>query len=157
MINSIMKLGQFRRQQSEFSDPIEKYLQDPIGDRKGIILSIVLEERDQDGWHFSKIDYEDFESKKINKILFRVGSSRGANITPSANITEIEKTFKVKISGWFSSFIKNKENKTIFGDKFSFVEAIYHAIENEKKIDHRTIEENVFRNKCQRDDAAAYD
>jgi len=134
MINSIMKLGQYHRQQYEISDPIEKYLRDPVGKKKGVIFSIVLKNTDQNDWQFSKIDFEDYDSIKLSKILFRSGSSRGANITPTANITAIEKTFNVKILGWFSAFIKHKANKIIFKDEFPFVETIFQTIEKDKKL-----------------------
>jgi len=132
MINSIMKLGEYSRNKSDRLDPMEKYLEDPVGKRKGIILSIILQVKNQKDCQFLNIGDESYDSKKFRKILFRSGSPRGANVTPTAPITELERTFTNKILGWFSSFLKNKDNKELYGSEISFVQSVYHAIEKDK-------------------------
>ena len=133
MIHSIMKLGEYKRYKSESTDPLEKYLQDPIGRKGGYIVFIVLE-KNNNRWDFSKIEVEDFDSKKIVQLLFRAGGPRGTNVTPTARVTEVEKTFTIKITNWFKSFLKDQSIEEIKKDQLLFIENVHKAIEKNNSV-----------------------
>ncbi|MBD3290954.1 TIGR02556 family CRISPR-associated protein [candidate division KSB1 bacterium] len=108
MIHSIMKLGQYRRAKADVTDPLERYLENPFRDNKGYVFGIVLEKQN-DQWQYQEIHAEEFNKTKFAKLLFRSGSPRGPNFSPSAVVTEIHKTFEVKVLGWFKSNLSNSK------------------------------------------------
>lgn len=60
------------------------------------ILEIILK-LDKDEIKFKEINYREYDDELKFKYLYRAGSSRGADLTPTAKITEVEKTYKNKI------------------------------------------------------------
>ncbi|MCX7999258.1 MAG: TM1802 family CRISPR-associated protein [Leptospiraceae bacterium] len=72
-------------------------------DQKGIILFIRIEKDD-----FVDVSAEEYDPSKINKYLYRRGSSKGTDITPTSKITEVKKTFENKIIKWFNEHADDK-------------------------------------------------
>lgn len=72
---------------------------------------------------YDKIIEKAYDSSDNSKYLYRKGSSRGTNITPSSLIIEPEKTFKIKFFKWF----ENNKKKDIF------ISSLYDAIESEQQ------------------------
>ncbi len=71
--------------------------------RVDYVLSIVLKNSNTSEYEYQEINLEQFDESKIEKYLYRFGSSNGLNVTPSAVITDSgEYTFKSKILNWFS-------------------------------------------------------
>ncbi len=79
------------------------------------VLLVILEEKDNE-FKFKKVDLEEFSKNKNNKYLYKRGSSRGTDITPTSKITRVEDTFKNKFLKWFENYDdydlsdKSKEN-----------------------------------------------
>lgn len=88
----------------------------------------------QNSFEFKEIEHQEYSKEKIVKYLYKRGSSNGPDITPTARITEIKKTFSNKIIGWFSKPLK--EAKPILDDgEIQFLELLGKCIkENEEKI-----------------------
>lgn len=88
----------------------------------------------QNIFEFKEIEHQEYSKEKIGKYLYKRGSSNGPDITPTARVTEIKKTFSNKIIGWFSKTLK--EAKLILdGEEVQFLELLGKCIkENEEKI-----------------------
>ena len=88
----------------------------------------------QKSFEFKEIEHQEYSKEKIVKYLYKRGSSNGPDITPTARVTEINKTFSNKIVGWFSKPLK--EAKPILDDEeVQFLELLGKCIkENEDKI-----------------------
>ncbi|MDY0128969.1 MAG: TIGR02556 family CRISPR-associated protein [Methanosarcina vacuolata] len=88
----------------------------------------------QNIFEFKEIEHQEYSKEKIVKYLYKRGSSNGPDITPTARVTEINKTFSNKIVGWFSKPLK--EAKPILDDEeVQFLELLGKCIkENEDKI-----------------------
>ncbi len=88
----------------------------------------------KDYFEFKEIEHQEYSKEKIIKYLYKRGSSNGPDITPTARVTEIKKTFSNKIIGWFSKPLK--EAKPILDSgEVQFLELLGKCIkENEEKI-----------------------
>ncbi len=88
----------------------------------------------QNSFEFKEIEHQEYSKEKIVKYLYKRGSSNGPDITPTARVTEIKKTFSNKIIGWFSKPLK--EAKPILNSgEIQFLELLGKCIkENEEKI-----------------------
>ncbi|MER3447659.1 MAG: hypothetical protein C4291_12850 [Candidatus Dadabacteria bacterium] len=122
MIQAIKEVGDtiLRR---ENKTPLSTLIQNPKAEN---VVAIVFEKR-WDSFEFLEVKLEEFDSGKVDRYLYRKGSANGANITPTSKVTEIEKTFNLKIKGWFegmnlSSFEIDEEGKLFLsGLKSAFI------------------------------------
>jgi len=64
------------------------------------VICIVFE-KSEPGFNFLEVKLEEFDEGKINEYLYRKGSANGTNITPVSKVTELAKTFNLKIKNWF--------------------------------------------------------
>lgn len=85
---------------------------DVLVDNKNIKSVILIElTKNSNSYGFSKVFYEDYDTQNNVKYLYKKGSSRGTNITPSSLVTDLHKTYKNKFIKWFKN---NKEKCTLF-------------------------------------------
>ncbi|MCX6698417.1 MAG: TIGR02556 family CRISPR-associated protein [Methanomicrobiales archaeon] len=64
------------------------------------ILTIDLERKDNQ-FLFIRVTEEEYSTEKNSRYLYRFGSSRGSNVTPTSKVTDIGKTYPNKIKSWF--------------------------------------------------------
>lgn len=102
MIESVAKVGRFALNQLNKS-PIEQLVEDPS---YPYVFFILLKESDGQ-FTYTGIDYEETAPDYV-RYLFRGGSSRGANFSPTAKVTELPRTFDQKILGWLKSLLGDK-------------------------------------------------
>lgn len=103
MIESVAALGRYVLEKSNKS-VLEQMIENPNYD---YCMFILLSET-ENGIEFTGVDYEEV-STDYSKYLFRSGSSRGANFSPTAKITTLSNTYDQKILGWFRGVLKEKE------------------------------------------------
>ncbi|MCY6485481.1 TIGR02556 family CRISPR-associated protein [Clostridium aestuarii] len=85
---------------------LEVFIQDVSGNgRYNNGLEIILDES-KDKFIYKGINLIQYDDKNKLKYLYRSGSSRGTDITPTAKVTDIEKTFNNKILKAFPEAIK---------------------------------------------------
>ncbi len=99
MIQSIMKIGRWVGESEGISGSLDNFVQNP-NQKGGIqkVFCILLTCNDDGTYSYHDVDVEDFSEKKLMKYLYRKGSSRGADITPTAKFAgDISNTFKGKI------------------------------------------------------------
>lgn len=90
---------------------------------------LVIELEDDEQFGFLKIDLEETNAIGYEKYLYRKGAPNGANFSPTAIITEPEKTLQVKIIGWFKSIEKFDINPA----ELKFFKAIRATLENQQQ------------------------
>lgn len=107
MIESVATLGRYVLEKSNKS-VLEQMIENPNYD---YCVFILLSET-ENGIEFTGVDYEEV-STDYTKYLFRSGSTRGANFSPTARITTLSNTYDQKILGWFRTALreKNIQNK----------------------------------------------
>ena len=124
MIQAIKELGDTILKR-EGKTPLSTLVQNPKAEK---VVAIVFGKK-EDGFYFSEVKLEEFDSGKVDRYLYRKGSANGSNFTPTSKVTELEKTFNLKIKGWFegmdlSRFEINSEEKVFLSDlKTSFIAA----------------------------------
>lgn len=108
MIEAIREIGEYslKKDQIDTSDPqglIEIFCEDIQGrsPKSPHILTIDLKKIDNK-ISFHRVGIEEYRKDCNSRYLYRFGSSRGTNITPTAMVTDISKTYPNKINKWFS-------------------------------------------------------
>ncbi|MBD3190787.1 MAG: TIGR02556 family CRISPR-associated protein [Candidatus Heimdallarchaeota archaeon] len=99
MIESIRQLGVYKREQEGLD--LVGVLTDSAKISNVDKVLILHFKIDQGQATFEKVGLEDYDPSKATLFLYRYGSSRGTDITPTSKITDIEKTFPNKIINWF--------------------------------------------------------
>lgn len=119
LLDAICKLGKLYVEREEL-DEIAVLL-----DNKdiGAVLLVNLIEDENNIIYYENISQEDYNPNDNTKYLYKKGSSRGINISPSALITDVNNTFNQKFFKWFE---KNKKKNEYF-------EIIYNLINSEKE------------------------
>lgn len=132
LLNSIYEIGRLYSKKENL-DELDVLLD--VKKIKDVLLINIVE--DENGiYKYDKIIAEDFDYKKNKKYLYKKGSSRGTDITPSSLITDPEKTFKNKFLKWFDKTedddeIYNKIKNCIINNKdliFSELKESYNCL-----------------------------
>ena len=108
---------------------------DVLLDNKNIGAVVLIEfiEESNGNMRYSKVFQEDYDSKNKVKYLYKRGSSRGTDITPSCLVTELDKTFNNKFLKWFT---KNKNKNELF-------KILFELIINKKEIIYNDLDEFI--------------
>ncbi|HHT9110193.1 MAG TPA: TM1802 family CRISPR-associated protein, partial [Candidatus Brocadiaceae bacterium] len=127
MLSAIREIGKWQKEKLG-KDELDVLIKKPnfkIGG-KIVFIKVNIDEK-----RFEGVELEDFDSIKINRYLFKEGSSKGNKPSPIAQVTEPEKTFKKKIKAWLKKCSKEKLDSE---DK-RLLEIINNVIvQNEKEI-----------------------
>ena len=121
LLDAIYKLGKLYIEKENL-DEIDVLL-----DNKKIGATVLVEiiEQPDGNYRYNKVFQEDYDSKNKVKYLYKRGSSRGTDITPSCLVTDLEKTFNNKFIKWFE---KNKSKNALF-------ESLYYLLlDNQNQI-----------------------
>jgi len=112
MIEAIYHIGKYALNNNgkSIDNPIDILIDNPSNRNTKNILFINLHE-ENDIYHFEGIELEEFDVAKLSMYLYRKGSPRGTDLSPTAMITEPKKSIDVKILAWF-----NKNNSNDFID-----------------------------------------
>ncbi|MCD6274300.1 MAG: TIGR02556 family CRISPR-associated protein, partial [Deltaproteobacteria bacterium] len=109
MIQSIMKIGRWARKNDDSEDLIKDFIQNP--NEKGNIskvFEIILKQHEKD-FVYEKVNVSEFSETRLMKYLYRHGSSRGSDVTPTSKFAgDMEKTFKNKIHKCIGDIEKEK-------------------------------------------------
>ncbi len=95
----------------KISDPLETLLEDPNAEGKYKNVFCLTFEEKEGKYQYKGIEREEYSIDKIVKYLYRSGPKNGANFSPSTKVTEIDKTLKNKVVGWFKEILSNKNIK----------------------------------------------
>ncbi len=106
LLNDIYKVGKLYFEKEQLNE-LDSLL-DVKNNINKVLLVNIIEKNGK--YSYNKIIIEDFDLKKVKKYLYKKGSSRGTDMTPSCLIIDPEKTFNIKFLKWFE---KNKDD-----DKF---------------------------------------
>src|SRR5574341_484041 len=105
MLSAIRDIGRWQITKSGKNEQGDILIKKPnFKEGKIVFIKINLDKEIFDG-----IESEDFDFNKINKYLFKPGSSKGNKPSPVAQITDAGKTFK-KIMTWFKKCSTTKLN-----------------------------------------------
>ncbi|MCS7213071.1 MAG: TIGR02556 family CRISPR-associated protein [Candidatus Calescibacterium sp.] len=84
---------------------------------------------------FDQVSIEEIDLEKIKNYLYKKGTPNGPNFSPTAIITEPEKTFDVKVIGWFRRIMKDFSGKPDLQNHLNYVKKIQDCLDqNSEKI-----------------------
>lgn len=143
MIEAIRNIGEYALEKEEKStdNPLEILIDNPANRDTKNILFILLDEENKE-FKYHGIEIEEYSKGKLKKYLYRKGSgARGTDITPISMVTDIVKTFDIKILNWFKNHDSGKNNKS------EMIQNIYFSItKNKEKILKDLIEKSAIEN-----------
>lgn len=145
MIEAIRNIGEYslKKNGKSIDKPLEILLDNPANSNTKNILFILLDDKDGE-FKYCGIETEEYSEEKLNKYLYKKGAPNGTDITPTSMVTDVEKTFEIKILNWFKNYNSDKN------DKNEMLQNIYFYIkENKEKIlqdlkEKSTIENNII-------------
>jgi len=108
MITAIRDIGRYSQNQNDNNNPLATLLT-PIALRNYKYALVVEFKKNDDSFEYQGVHLEELSESTLDKYLYRKGGSNGPNDSPSALITEIEKTLSVKFYGWFKALVKKEK------------------------------------------------
>lgn len=121
MINAIAELGRYAKQQNPELTDFDIWVEDSFdGGKYDIVFFIVLSQKNESShWEYQEIDIWENSSDLKNKLIYKRGSPRGTDKTPTAKVAKsISGTFRQKIKNWFevnkdAAFLEDQEKKIL--------------------------------------------
>jgi len=124
MIEALRNIGEYalEKEGKSIDNPLDILLDDPESNHKNPIykniFSMVLQEINGE-YIYKNIDHEQYSKDKLKKYLYKQGSSKGSDITPTSRITRVKEdgskktTFELKILTWFKEYKELGSDKNI--------------------------------------------
>ena len=105
MIGAIADLGKYEKNQNPELSSFDIWLEDSFDGGKYGHLLLITFEKNGENWIYKGIDYLENSAAYKAGLLYKRGSSRGSDKTPTAKVAKsIAGTFTQKIKGWFEKF-----------------------------------------------------
>lgn len=97
VIEAMKQIGEYalEKENKALTDFISILVENPASNETYKHVFCIKLIYDQD-FKFNGIEHQEYSKEKITKYLYKRGSSNGPDITPTARVTEIEKTFTNK-------------------------------------------------------------
>ena len=143
MIKAIREIGEYalKRSGKSVENPLEILVDNPANRQTKNILFIKFKSEGEN-LVYDGIEIEEFDAQKLPLYLYRKGSARGTDITPTAMITKPVNTFRQKILAWFKNY-KDEQSNELF---FKLAQALNENTEDiESEIESNySAESNIF-------------
>ncbi|MBC7321399.1 TIGR02556 family CRISPR-associated protein [bacterium] len=107
MLEAVKELGELVLEK-EKKDILTSLVEDPNSNSRYNNVCIIKFKKERDNLYYQDVEREEYKKDYILKYLYRSGSANGPDFSPTAKLTEPEKTFPMKILGWFNKTLKDK-------------------------------------------------
>lgn len=108
MIDALLELGKWAVAQDnrDLSDPIDILIDNPkTSDRYKHVLLITLDALN--AYAYVGVEIEEFTKEKLSRYLYKRGSPRGTDITPTCRVAKnLATTLDIKIISWFKNALQ---------------------------------------------------
>jgi CRISPR-associated protein Csh1 len=113
MIEAIMRIGEWSGNRERTLGSLINFVEDPNSTGRYRKVIIIVLERKGGDYRFKEVDLEEFREDHILKYLYRKGSSRGTDLTPTSKLSgkDIGSTFENKL---IKCLLEIKSNSTKF-------------------------------------------
>ncbi len=129
-----MKIGKWVRKNEDSEDLIRDFVQNP--NEKGNIskvFEIILKQHGKD-FVYEKVNVSEFSETRLMKYLYRHGSSRGSDVTPTSKFAgDMKKTFKNKIHKCIGDIEKEKTSIGLTSDEQKIIMQINTTLATSEK------------------------
>ncbi|MEA1894574.1 MAG: TM1802 family CRISPR-associated protein [Euryarchaeota archaeon] len=89
-------------------DPVDSIVEDPASSPVYKHILAVIINKNETEFEFDGVRHEEYTKEKIGQYLYKRGSSKGLDLTPTSRITEVQKTFMNKMFLWFKNVLNKK-------------------------------------------------
>jgi len=129
LIESLKGLGEYslKKSNKDITQLLDIIVEDPASTTNYKHILAILLEKVNDSFIYVGVNLEEYTKEKIGKYLYRQGSPRGTDYTPTARLVDVDKTFTNKILLWFSNALKDPD---LLADQKSQLEAMYVCLQN---------------------------
>jgi len=129
MIEAIRNIGEYalEKENKSIEAPLDILIDDPRNKDTKSILFIMIKSKGST-FEYLGVDVDAYSSEKLKDYLYKKGSPNGTDVTPTAMITEIKKTFFNKIVKWFSG-----NDKTYSDIELTFLKNIGNCLRDNKE------------------------
>jgi CRISPR-associated protein Csh1 len=131
LLEAVKELGELVIQR-ENKNLLESLVEDPNSNGKYNNVCVITFEKEGDNLYFSDVEREEYKRDYVMRYLYRSGSANGPDFSPTAKLTEPEKTFPMKILGWFNRTLKDKNINLGTEDRI-FLARIQEELEENKE------------------------
>jgi CRISPR-associated protein Csh1 len=131
MLEAVKELGELVIQR-ENKNLLESLVEDPNSNGKYNNVCVITFEKEGDNLYFSDVEREEYKRDYVMRYLYRSGSANGPDFSPTAKLTEPERTFPMKILGWFNRTLKDKNINLGTEDRI-FLARIQEELEENKE------------------------
>lgn len=108
MIDALLELGKWAVAQDnrDLSDPIDILIDNPAtSDRYKHVLLITLDALND--YAYAGVEVEEFSKEKLSRYLYKRGSPRGTDVTPTCRVAKsLATTLDIKIISWFKNALQ---------------------------------------------------
>lgn len=132
MLEALKELGDIILEKEKKS-PLESLVEDPNANGRYNNVCVIVLEKYEENLKFIDVELEEYRRDYKMRYLYRSGSANGPDFSPTAKLTEPEKTFRMKIFGWFNKLLKDK-SLGISPDERELLSKIY--TELDKNAEH---------------------
>ena len=135
MIEAIRAIGEYALQKEgkRLEDPVDIIVEDPASSPTYKHILAVVINKMENGFEFGGVQHEEYTKEKIGQYLYKRGSSKGSDLTPTSRITEVQKTFVNKMLMWFKNALKNKDLELNEEDT-EFISSLAECIKQNKEV-----------------------
>ena len=129
-----MKIGRWARKNDDSENLIRNLIQNP--NEKGNISKVfeIILKQQGEGFVYEKVNVSEFSETRLMKYLYRHGSSRGSDVTPTSKFAgDMEKTFKNKINKCIGDIEKEKTSIGLTPDEQKIITQINKALSASEK------------------------
>ena len=131
MLNSVKELGELISSRKNLSK-LDSLIENPKV--KSYLHALVIEiDINTDRETLNGVSLEELSDEKRILYLYRSGTPRGIDQSPTSKITEVEKTFENKILGWFKYVEDNQKSLNLKIEDLDFLRAIRKLLQEESK------------------------
>lgn len=109
MLTAVRDIGRYSQELNGNDNPLSTMLT-PISLKNYKYALVVEFNTIEEGFQYQEVHIEELSERTVDKFLYRKGGSNGPNDSPSALVTEVEKTLSVKFFGWFKSLVKKEKH-----------------------------------------------
>lgn len=144
MIEAIKDIGEYalKKNKQNPDNPIEIIVEDVASSPTyKHVLAIMLNE-DNNGFEYAGIQHEEYSKEKKEKYLYKKGSSKGTDLSPTSRITESEKTFNNKTIAWFKKVVSDKD-LLLQETELQYLKNIYKCLESNKNDILKDLNEKI--------------
>lgn len=138
-MEAIKKMGDYMLSKSGDKSVIAKFLENPDVE---YVVTVNLENSEGKP-KFIKVDFEEFEKKKIPQYLYRSGPPNGTDMSPSSKITDIKNKTFPRTMRCISNILKDNESYNITPEEKELLGSLKTVLEkNSDAIINRIVEIN---------------